>query len=90
MAYLDKKQKFRKNLIEQYRKILREDQRNLREAVDSCRDHIVIKIGYSSVCDICAKDLGWYCVDSPNKYCEYDESSGWIDCKHCGQPSIRK
>ena len=82
-------QKHRKSLVDLRRAQLSTAQKNLMEARAGC-DHFIIKVGYSSVCEICAKDFGWYCEDSPKKYCEYDESSGWIDCKHCGQPTTRK
>ena len=46
-------------------------------------------------CDICGESFGWYCEQSPVKYCEYGageygEVNHFIECKHCGQPRSRK
>ena len=92
MIYLDKEQSFLKNLIEQYRILLRKDQRNLGEAIASCKDHVVIKVVSSAMCDICAKSFGWWCPDSEDNICEYDavKDPNYDFCLHCGRPDERK
>lgn len=37
-----------------------------------CKHEYVIETDYeSAVCEICGKDLGWWCPESPNHVCEY-------------------
>jgi len=39
-------------------------------------------------CEICIKNLGWYCEKSPSLCCEYDHDSEY--CIYCEEPSERK
>jgi hypothetical protein len=58
--------------------------------VKACK-HLIVSTDFGGAyCDICGESYGWFCEKSPVKYCEYDKSSGWIDCKHCGEPESRK
>ena len=41
----------------------------------------------SAYCAICERDMGWYCPNSENHFCEYRNSEY---CCGCGQPSERK
>ena len=38
-------------------------------------------------CVACNEDLGWYCQESPKRYCEY---FGGECCVHCGDPEERQ
>jgi len=77
--------------ISDLREYVNKVQGTLNKLIKECKHLIVeIKDFGGAYCDICGESFGWYCEKSPTKYCEYDESSGWIDCKHCGQPKRRK
>jgi hypothetical protein len=43
-------------------------------------------------CAGCGTHLGWYCPESPDHYCHYDEDEDPCrdDCLHCHQPDERK
>ena len=41
-----------------------------------------------AICEVCEKDFGWYCPDSSDHYCHYEEDSEC--CIYCGQPEERK
>jgi hypothetical protein len=50
--------------------------------IDEPKDHD------SARCWICNKDFGWYCKNSPTKFCKYEND---IDsCIYCCQPEERK
>lgn len=51
-----------------------------------CKHEYVIETGYeSAVCEICGKDLGWWCPESPNHVCEYyGVHRGWYHTNHTG------
>jgi hypothetical protein len=38
-------------------------------------------------CDICGQSFGWYCPDSPDRYCHYKVGE---NCIYCGDPDERK
>lgn len=47
----------------------------------------------SANCAVCGEDLGWYCPESPNGYCEYKQEDGGYNedrCRYCGEPEERK
>jgi len=43
----------------------------------------------SATCSICGVGLGWYCEESPDKHCHYDNKHG-EECIYCGAPEERK
>jgi DNA-directed RNA polymerase subunit RPC12/RpoP len=64
----------------------------LRQLKNGCTHTIVKKYG-SAVCDICGKEMGWYCPDSPDHICDYEQEDGEYDedsCRYCGHPDERK
>lgn len=62
----------------------------LNNLIKNCKHLIVCMHDFEGAyCDICGESFGWYCEESPTKYCEYG-SNNYIDCKHCGQPKSRK
>lgn len=54
------------------------------------------KVHDSAKCDVCGKDYGWWCPDSPNHVCDYEhkDKHGTYDdeddCKYCHSPEERK
>jgi hypothetical protein len=40
-------------------------------------------------CSICNKDFGWWCPESLDHYCHYDDEHGEY-CIYCGVPDERK
>ena len=55
--------------------------------------HEIINQNDYAVCNECGEDFGWYCPDSPNHICEYEQEDGTYDedsCRYCGQPEERK
>lgn len=75
--------------IDDLREYVNGVQQTLYKLIRNC-DHFIINFGdyESAVCDICGTSFGWYCRESPKKYCEY--KAGDESCIHCGQPSERK
>ena len=57
-------------------------------------DHVeIIERNESAVCKACGDNLGWYCPDSPNHLCDYDQGDETYNpdhCRYCGQPDERK
>ena len=42
-------------------------------------------------CYVCHEHLGWYCPESSDGLCEYENWHGYTSvCKHCHQPRERK
>jgi hypothetical protein len=39
-------------------------------------------------CAICGHDFGWWCPDSPDEYCHYEDHKE--ECIYCGCPEERK
>ena len=61
----------------------------LNKLIKECKHLIVeVKDFGGAYCDICGESFGWYCEESPTKYCEYNENH--INCDYCGQPRSRK
>lgn len=61
----------------------------LDELIKNCKHLIVeIKDFGGAYCDICGESFGWYCKQSPIKYCTYKINH--INCDFCGQPKSRK
>ena len=54
-----------------------------------CADagHFIEKKDDSAVCDTCGKDMGWWCPNSPNHYCDYSVGEC---CNYCNEPEERK
>ena len=76
--------------ISDLRIYIRGIQDTLNKLIREC-NHLIISSDWAGAyCDICGESYGWYCEKSPVKYCQYDESSGWINCKHCSEPKSRK
>jgi len=60
--------------------------------INTC-EHEIIKSGSSAKCDICGKYGGWYCPESLNHMCDYEQEDGSYDedcCRYCGEPEERK
>lgn len=60
----------------------------LNELIRECKHLIVCTDFGGAYCDICGESFGWYCKESPTKYCDF--SVHFIECKYCGQPRSRK
>lgn len=53
--------------------------------------HVIAKSYDSAICLVCDSHMGWFCEESPNKYCEYDADDTWNDfCIYCQGPEERK
>jgi len=63
--------------------------RNMLESYMSCHVHVAEQVpGESAQCAVCDERLGWWCPDSPDHICHYD--NGDMDqCDWCGQPEER-
>lgn len=62
----------------------------LNRLIRECKHLIVCMRDFGGAyCNICGESFGWYCGESPTKYCEYGDGD-YINCKHCGQPKSRK
>ena len=68
------------------REAVKKAQIHLGQLYHTC-NHIIEKCGDSAGCVICDTDFGWWCPDSKDHKCEYDENE-W--CIHCEQPDERK
>jgi hypothetical protein len=61
----------------------------LNKLIRECNHLIVCMKDFGGAyCDICGESFGWYCEESPTKYCDF--SVHFIECKYCGQPRSRK
>lgn len=59
-----------------------------------CNHSVVVKRQFGGAsCDTCGKDLGWWCPESKDHTCDYEQADGTHDsdsCRYCGEPSERK
>jgi len=76
--------------VSDLRVYIRQIQDILSRLIKECKHLIISSDWAGAYCNICGENFGWYCEESPVKYCEYDKSSGWIMCKHCQEPRERK
>lgn len=45
----------------------------------------------TAICYVCKENLGYYCPESEDGLCEYENFHGYTSvCKHCGQGRERK
>lgn len=57
-----------------------------------CYEHIINK-NDCAVCDVCGEYFGWWCPESPDHVCDYNQKDGSYDednCRYCGDPEERK
>lgn len=60
----------------------------LNKLIREC-NHLIISSDWAGAyCDICGESFGWYCKESPTKYCAYNKDH--INCDYCGEPRSRK
>jgi hypothetical protein len=84
-------QKIQKKDYEETRAKIQKARANLQKVIDQHEKegHVYVPMGYMSVgCEICDKDFGWWCPDSPNHCCQYSKSED--SCDYCHQPLERK
>jgi len=66
-------------------------EKNLYNAKHSCFCLKVYKYNCSCICFICGDGKGYWCKNSPKKYCEYEKSDDMHEfCIYCGEPEKRK
>lgn len=62
------------------------------ELLNKC-EHSIVKRNESAICEVCNKNFGWWCPDSPGHMCDYSDGSDMNfseNCLFCGQPDERK
>jgi hypothetical protein len=74
--------------IKYLRDYIRNVQDILNKLIKECKHRIVSTDFGGAYCIICEESFGWYCKESPTKYCDF--SVHFIECKYCGQPRSRK
>lgn len=83
-----------KSRIGVHERELREMKAALRVLVAGCTAHQIIENAVGgAVCWTCGTHYGWYCEESPEGVCDYDQEDGSYDednCRHCGMPEERK
>lgn len=64
---------------------------------NQCKDHVAKALNAAepdcsgAVCEVCMQHLGWFCPESPDHVCHYnDEDPSDEACTFCGQPEERK
>jgi hypothetical protein len=65
------------------------------ELCRKCREtkHSWVKVHDAVMCEICGEHGGWWCPDSEDHHCNYEQADGTFDsdnCIHCGAPDERK
>lgn len=60
-----------------------------------CRNtkHSWVRHHDSVICEICNEHGGWWCPDSEDHHCDYEQPDGTFNsdhCIHCGAPDERK
>lgn len=75
--------------IDDLRDYVNKNQQTLYKLISDC-NHLIVNFGNyeTAICDICGTSFGWYCRESPTKYCQY--KAGAESCMYCGQPYERK
>lgn len=90
---MDIQHEVRKDLIARTRKQIKDSQIELNVLIAGCDMHQIIEVYDSARCDVCGTHFGWFCPESPNGVCDYDQPDGSYDednCIHCGNPEERK
>jgi len=85
---MNPEQKAYSKKINDLRGYIRNIQDTLNKLIRECNHLIVCTDFGGAYCDICGESFGWYCEESPTKYC--DHSVHFIECKYCGEPRSRK
>lgn len=57
------------------------------ELRQQCNSHVFVNVSDDAHCAVCGQNGGWYCPDSPDHVCHYDQNEC---CTFCGDPEERK
>lgn len=88
---LSASQEEKKQAIEAAREAVSNAQEFLDSLESNC-EHLMMKVHDSAHCAICDNYFGWWCPDSKDHQCHYNDEEDPMrdDCLFCHQPEERK
>lgn len=78
--------KLQKSIIEAYDARLAAD-KHYQDLLKNCVEHVYVNVSDDAQCAVCGHNAGWFCPESPNHLCSYDQNE---ICTFCGCPEERK
>lgn len=82
----------RRRMIDEIEEKMRAHSITICDLKKACK-HVITKQYSSAYCEHCNQYFGWWCPDSPNHKCDYNQEDGSYDednCRYCGDPEERK